>query len=224
MRCGYQGPEADFRRSGEALTCPKCRRRLDQFSYDYDRPGSMYLCRACGQHSGDPSISFMCLDCQSEVAAGDTATRAVHAYMLNDAGRACMISGAALPRNRGAPDRPSRRIHAFLENRAGGASCILGVRLVPAAVVPPGGRSWQQTCAFFGQMMRECFTQDTEVVEAPPAFFALLAEDGKEAVEAALPEIRRRLERHLARPPETQYRVYGPDELAGLLAVARGDR
>ncbi|MGL5139673.1 MAG: hypothetical protein ACRC7G_18085, partial [Beijerinckiaceae bacterium] len=47
LRCGYQGPERDFR-EGRALVCPKCRLHCEHFSVDYDKPGKMVVCNGCG--------------------------------------------------------------------------------------------------------------------------------------------------------------------------------
>lgn len=60
--CGAQAPESAFLH-GELLICPKCRKELRHIGVDYDRPGSVFVCVACGESTADPSVQFVCLDC-----------------------------------------------------------------------------------------------------------------------------------------------------------------
>lgn len=95
FKCAYQGPESDFR-SGDRLICPKCRRHLAHYSVDYDKPGTMLKCRACGKASSEPTVGMLCLDCGAHFD-GDRATqRDVHSYTLTDHGLAFVQSGRAL--------------------------------------------------------------------------------------------------------------------------------
>ncbi|HHK74780.1 MAG TPA: hypothetical protein ENJ57_06410, partial [Rhizobiales bacterium] len=61
-KCGHQAPESDFSRNGD-LICPKCSRTLNHFSVDYDKPGSVMACRACGHNSNSSTVGFTCFDC-----------------------------------------------------------------------------------------------------------------------------------------------------------------
>lgn len=94
FRCAYQGPEADFRR-GHAFVCPKCRRELSHFGFDYDRPGTMLRCRACGHAESEPAIGFVCLDCRAHSDAESCQTVDVHSYELTDYGRGFAELGRA---------------------------------------------------------------------------------------------------------------------------------
>ncbi len=64
--------------------------------------------------------------------------------------------------------------------------------------------------------MRECFVPETEIVEAPPIFLALLGRDRKAEVERSMPQIRERLERHLSLAPVIELAVFSPDEVPGI--------
>jgi hypothetical protein len=216
MICAYQGPEQDFRRGGE-LVCPKCRKGLRQFSVDYDRPGSVCVCLACGQASGDATVGFICHDCDARVRADDTGNRVVYAYFLTDAGRDCISSGSPVPR--GDAGSIGARVRGFANRQlmTGQPFCVLLARLRQPAGMPAGGRLWRQTCAFFGLMMRECFTPETEIIESPPSFLALLARDSKSEVECALPEIRERLELHLALSPRIDFAVFSPEDIQSIV-------
>lgn len=85
FRCAYQGPESEFRR-GDDLICPKCRRELSHFGHDYDRPGTMIVCRHCQHAASDPAIGFVCLDCGSHSDGESCRTRDMHSYELTDQG------------------------------------------------------------------------------------------------------------------------------------------
>jgi hypothetical protein len=217
LRCAYEAPEHEFR-NGRTFTCPKCRSHLEHFSVDYDRPGSLSVCRACGHASGETSVGFLCLDCEAESDSADMGSRTIHRYEVTEAGHECLRSAAALPAP-GTPEDPAvYRIRNFVarQTAANEPCCILRVQLEE----PPGrstGRSYLETCELFVSSMREVFTPETEIVESAPRFFALLANDGKAEVESALPEIRTALEQHLSSPPIIHYSVHAPDEIRHML-------
>jgi CheY-like chemotaxis protein len=83
--CAYQGPESEFRR-GDELICPKCRRELSHFGFDYDRPGTMIVCKACGHAASEPVVGFVCMDCGHHADSESCNTRDVYAYRLTDQG------------------------------------------------------------------------------------------------------------------------------------------
>jgi len=217
LRCAYQAPEREFR-TASGFVCPKCRARLESFSIDYDRPGLLSVCNACGHASGETSVGFVCLDCQAENRAGETASRAIHRYELAASAHHCLHIGTPLP----APGTGSRmvvyRIRSFIARQvaAGKPFCILSIELEK-----PSGRSpirlYQQTCGLFASLMRETFTPETAIIDLTPRFLALLADDRKDDVEDALPEIRAALERFLVAPLRVNYRVYGPDEIDDVI-------
>lgn len=85
FKCAYQGPESAFRH-GDELICPKCRRELSHFGYDYDRPGTMIVCRSCNHAASEPAIGFVCLDCGGHIDSEACETRDVYSYELTDQG------------------------------------------------------------------------------------------------------------------------------------------
>ncbi|MGL4324452.1 MAG: hypothetical protein ACRCTD_10475, partial [Beijerinckiaceae bacterium] len=86
LRCGYQGPERDFR-TGERMMCPKCRHHLEHFSVDYDKPGALIVCNGCGHSTGDSAIGFTCLDCSSHHDTSKMHIKTVYSYQLSETGR-----------------------------------------------------------------------------------------------------------------------------------------
>jgi hypothetical protein len=223
MRCGYQGPEGDFFEPNKVgvLKCPKCTRRLEEFSIDYDRPGTVCVCRACGRTSGDTTVEFGCLDCDADIASANIDSRSVYAYSLTEAGHACVISGSSAILAAPEPQRTAgTSIRSFLNRHAnlGHRSCILSVRLRETDGVPSRSRSWRQSRSFFAAILRECFTTEAEIVATPSTFFVLISRDGKHDVESALPEIRGRLERHFAVKPTMEFAIFTPDEAFALVS------
>ena len=85
FKCAFQGPESEFRR-GSDLVCPKCRRELSHFGFDYDRPGTMVVCRACGHAASEPAVGFVCLDCGAHAESEGCPTRDVYSYQLTEQG------------------------------------------------------------------------------------------------------------------------------------------
>jgi hypothetical protein len=215
LKCACQGPERDFRRGGE-LVCPKCLQQLKNFSVDYDRPGSIGVCQSCSHLSTEHKVGFLCLDCDSRIDARHIDSKTIYSYGLTAAGRACVTSGAPLPQaddlSIGGRVRAFARRHAVLEQPCS----ILFVRLHRPPETPDSGDAWRQTCAFFDQIMRECFTPETEIIAASPVWLALLGCDLKAEVERHLPDIRQRLERHLMLAPKIELAVFSPDEVPGV--------
>ncbi len=182
LKCGGQFPERDFRR-GPDLVCPKCLQQLKNFGVDYDRPGSIGVCLPCGHLSTEHKVGFLCLDCGARVDALNVDSKTIYAYDLTVAGRACVVSGFAPSSSSGLVCwRKDPRFRA--EPRDAGSALQHSFRS-PANTARYAGRgdAWRQTCVFFGQIMRECFVPETEIVEAPPIFLALLGRDRKAEVE-----------------------------------------
>ena len=94
FKCAYQGPESGFRH-GDMLVCPKCRRELLNFGYDYDRPGTMIVCRVCGHGASEPAIGFVCIDCAAGTDAEASPTRDVFSYELTEQGEGFAQFGQA---------------------------------------------------------------------------------------------------------------------------------
>ena len=79
------GAESEFRR-GSDLICPKCRRELSHFGFDYDRPGTMLVCQACHHTASEPAVGFVCLDCGAHADSEGCPTRDVYSYHLTEQG------------------------------------------------------------------------------------------------------------------------------------------
>ncbi|WP_445354098.1 hypothetical protein ACJJI5_11830 [Microbulbifer sp. EKSA008] len=92
--CAYLGREADFR-EGEDLICPKCRKELLHFGSDYDKPGTLLICNACGHASSEVEIGFLCLNCQMDTDSESIRTGDIHSYDLTERASSYLRAGYA---------------------------------------------------------------------------------------------------------------------------------
>lgn len=222
LRCGYQGPERDFSQ-GRDLVCPKCRGHLEHFSVDYDKPGALNLCNACGHTTGEPEVGFKCLDCADAFPADKAIVRSFHEYELTDAGRAAAFApplGGYGPAD-GTTGNPRERLRAFAAacRRDARPFAVLLAKLDPegAVVARLGEKRVAPVAALYASLLREVFTDDVEIAESATSFLVMIRNETPERVSVALPDIRRELETHLALDLEPRYAVFGPDEIFTLL-------
>lgn len=212
LRCSYQATEHEFRRKN-ALVCPKCRSALEYFSVDYDRPGMVSVCHRCGRSSGQTSVGFLCLDCEVDTDAPSVASGIIYRYYLTGAGIHAVRGGSLVSPRAPATAAPMQRVRSFVADQiaARQSFSILAIEFeLPEQ--HSRTRAQLQTYSLFAALLRETFTPETQIIEYIPYFLVLLARDSKADVEDALPEIKRNLERHLARAPPIHYRVFGPEK------------
>ena len=81
--------------------------------------------------------------------------------------------------------------------------------------MPESGDAWRQTCAFFGKIMQECFTVETEIIDAAPIFLALLGRDHKAEVEWNLPQIANGSSAISAWRPRSRSQSFRPTKFPG---------
>jgi len=90
-KCGYQAAEPEFLERG--FVCPKCNQLLNHFGVDYDKPGSVMVCRECGTADHDPPVRFACLDCGHETPGAGAVRRDWFHYELTDDGVQAVLAG-----------------------------------------------------------------------------------------------------------------------------------
>jgi hypothetical protein len=224
LRCGYQGPERDFRQGSE-LTCPKCRQHCEHFSVDYDKPGSLVLCNGCGHATGDAEVGFACMDCDTGFSSDKAVTRTIYEYELTDEGRKSAFApplagygeSAEQEERGGVRDRLRRFVRA---NTDAGKDCAaLMVKIDPDQETQKaiGDKRFHQALALYASILREVFVRDVEIIETATTFLVMINDEKASNVQTALPEIRRELEQNLAVDLKARYHVFGPDEIATLL-------
>ena len=224
LRCGYQGPERDFR-VGRELVCPKCRHHCEHFSVDYDKPGMLTICNTCNHTTGEAEVGFKCLDCDTGFEGEKAVSRSFHEYTLTDSGRRSAFDpplggygdSGADDSGEGVRDRLRRFLKA---NAISGTPCAaMMIKVDPERDVQStiGDKRFHQSLALYASVLREVFEQDVEIIEAATTFLALVNNETAASVETWLPEIRRELEQNLAVDLKARYHVFGPDEIETLL-------
>jgi GGDEF domain-containing protein len=115
-RCGWKEPESHFV-DGRELVCPKCRRELRHFGVDYEKPGSVSVCRGCGTANAEPVVQFLCLECAGVTPTVDARWLDWHHYELTEEGLRALREGR-VPRFEIAPLLEGRtRAFSFQEFR-----------------------------------------------------------------------------------------------------------
>ncbi|MFN3234444.1 MAG: hypothetical protein ACE365_03395 [Gammaproteobacteria bacterium] len=84
--CSYHGAETEFLDIHGNYVCPKCQKMLNQIGLDYDKPGTINICNACGYESQDSRVMGRCLSCSNEINAIDAPRKAIYSYHLNEMG------------------------------------------------------------------------------------------------------------------------------------------
>jgi hypothetical protein len=219
LRCGYQGPERDFRKD-DRLVCPKCRNHLEHFSVDYDKPGRLFVCNDCGQTTGDASIGFTCLDCGEHCDTAQMQAKTIHSYALTETGREAAFLAPMQARGRqasseAAPIRSALEEFVARQKSAGTSYAALFIRLdaTGEAKAAAGAKHWNDTQALFASILREIFTEATQIVESGDSYLVLVPNTPAEKISIALPEIRQELEKTLRYPVGARYDVLAPDVL-----------
>ena len=95
FRCGYQAAETQFSSQHALYICPKCRRELRHFGLDYDKPGELTVCGACGHSAAETTVHGRCLSCHTSFPAADAPKLRIYDYALTGAGMHAALSGQA---------------------------------------------------------------------------------------------------------------------------------
>jgi hypothetical protein len=223
LRCGYQGPERDFRQ-GRDLVCPKCSLHCEHFSVDYDKPGSLVMCNECNHSTGEAEVGFKCLDCDTGFEGERAKTKTFHEYKLTDAGRQSAFKPPVAGfgedgdcESQGVRDRLRRFVQTSESNGKDCAALMIKVDPDREAIKVIGDQRFNQSLSLYASILREVFENNVEIIEASTTFLVLISDEKASNVETSLPEIRRELEQNIAVDMKARYHVFGPEEIATLL-------
>lgn len=122
-RCGWQEPEPLFVQD-HALICPKCRRELRHYGVDYDKPGTVMVCRGCNQANSEPAVCFACLDCMHVMPAREARTLDWYHYDLTEEGLQALRDGRIPRFNFGAHLSGHPRAFALRDFRLLARECV----------------------------------------------------------------------------------------------------
>jgi CheY-like chemotaxis protein len=224
FKCAYQGPESQFR-SGDALICPKCRRELSHFGYDYDRPGTMTVCKACGHAASEPAVGFVCVDCGGHVDSETCNTRDIYSYALTEQGVGFAEYGRAFL---GGAARVMRfaELPVELVVALNGAAKQYNEQKVPFTLVnifyekereiaaQHGARQFAQARDLFIENMRAAVDKTVMVVKGQSYDFVLLRDIDPEAARAEFDELRQQAQGTVRFDLGAKFQAFGPEDFS----------
>lgn len=95
FRCGYLGPESDFKVPGsDKLICPKCKRELKHIGVDYDRPSKTFVCNKCGSVFEEPDYTYLCFNCGETFGTDEVKRVDIKQYVITNIGQDTAFSGS----------------------------------------------------------------------------------------------------------------------------------
>lgn len=224
FKCAYQGVESDFRR-GDLLICPKCRQELSHFSVDYDKPGIMVKCRACGHAASEPEAGFICLDCGAHYLADVIQTRDVYSYALTDRALAYLETGRALLGHR---QRALRFAELPLElivalnaalrrhDETGAPFALLDISYHNERDIEAehGRRQFNQTRELFLETLRGVLRKEDKVVKGQRYDFALLSDVAPPEARGSVEAIKQEATATLRLDLGVAIDVFGPEDFS----------
>lgn len=93
--CAFQAEESQFLGPHGIYTCPKCRKELRHFGFDYDKPGQVHVCAECNHRATEVQALGRCLSCGLKFPAEDSPRLRIHDYVLTAEGTHALFSGMA---------------------------------------------------------------------------------------------------------------------------------
>lgn len=224
FRCAYQGPETDFQR-GDDLICPKCRRELAHFGFDYDRPGTMVVCRSCGHAASDPAIGFVCLDCGTRTDGESCRTLDAFSYQLTERGRGfaehgrCFLGGvqralrfAELPLDLVVALNAAAK--GFNEERTPFTLVNIFYQNERDITAEHGARQFAQVRDLFIENLRAALGKSGSVFKGQSYDFALLRNLGQQQAQADFGGLQEHAQRTLRFDLGVGFQTFGPEDLA----------
>ncbi len=223
FKCAYQGPEKDFRQ-GDQLVCPKCRKALTHFSVDYDKPGFLVSCEACGHTASEAKVGFVCMDCGAH-SSGETApTRDIYSYEITERGRAYLDVGRAYlgetARSLRFADLPldlvvklNAAARRYNEEKAPFTLINIGYQNARAIERDQGTRQFAQTRDLFLENLRNALP-DAHFVKGSTYDFALIAGAERSRFEERLDDLKTTAMRTVRLDPGAVLQAFGPEDFA----------
>lgn len=212
FRCGYVGPESEFMGSGRP-TCPKCHDALRHIGVEYNRPGRIVICAACGHWASEPHLRAWCVDCNVYHAPEDLRTARISRFALTqDGSRVARLgrwnpaqtqvlpgAGTADPGNADAPSRaiPAQdMLHALIEIASENHWPMAVYRadvMMPLARAPSENER-SELIASAEHQIRQCLGPKDVIAQVHPGTFLILATRERRKGSAAQ-ELQHRVER-----------------------------
>jgi len=222
--CGFQAAQPAFEHR-DGYVCPKCHKLLRHYGVDYDKPGFVTECQACGGTMAEPEVGFICLRCATYTAGDHADKRDWYHYELLADGLAALRAGA-LP-------------HA--EARLGTGYSLRDFRLLVAHALTVAERhqrpltAWTMTidtnalaqsvgqrgvveiCRFLFDLVRQDLGDSDIVAGLPTGVVACMSETGRTEAEAKIQWIRAQIGQSLKSKAELTFELFDREEIGSLL-------
>lgn len=87
-RCGYVGAVDDFTQGikdeSAKYVCPKCNKELRHIGIDYEKPGSINICKHCREKFEMPLEKFLCPTCEKSYLKNEVFEKNIYIYKENE--------------------------------------------------------------------------------------------------------------------------------------------
>jgi GGDEF domain-containing protein len=220
--CAHETVETQFRR-GNQLICPKCAKTLRHIGLDYDKPGSVMVCQACGKSDDCATVGFVCLDCGAHRDSESMPRRDWHSYELT--AQALQFLRSGLLTGAGDAERSLPQTFRLLlqhaareEEHFGSPFSVMRIRFANAAALRNDNeRLWIETIKMADEIVNGVVRPVDLASQYQDEFVVLLPRATQRDAQAMAAEIARRLRNALHLDPGTLTEILQPSEVKRLL-------
>ncbi|WP_028032860.1 hypothetical protein [Chelativorans sp. J32] len=222
--CGFQAAQTAFEHR-DGYVCPKCHKLLRHYGVDYDKPGFVTECLACGGTMAEPEVGFICTRCGTYTAGDHAAKRDWYHYELLADGLAALRAGALPHADIWPGTGYSLRdfclvvTHALsvAEQHQRPLTAWTMTVDTDALTQEVGRRGVVEICQFLLELVKQNLG-DSDVVSAlPTGVVACMSETERTEAEAKLQRIREQIGSTLKSKPELKFELFGREEIGTLL-------
>jgi hypothetical protein len=198
--CGFQAIQSAFEHR-DGYVCPKCHKQLRHYGVDYDKPGLVTACQACGETMAEPEVSFICTGCGSYTSGENAAQRDWYHYDLLADGLAALRAGQ-LPHPglmNGSNDysvRDFRLVAAKLlsvARRYERPLTALRLTIDADLLRKLGRKNALDVCQFVREVAVQCIRESDMIAALPTGIVVCFNETSSACANAAMDRIRQRL-------------------------------
>lgn len=221
--CGFQAAQTAFENQ-DGYVCPKCHKQLRHYGVDYDKPGIVITCQACGETMAEPQVGFICANCGSYTSAEHAGRRDWYDYDLLSDGVAA-LRARSLPHADiiGPGDRRSLRdfrlivaSHLSVAQRYDRplTVCRITIDSLEREVGQPGAL---EVCQFIREILAQNIRQSDVIAALPTGAVACLSETNRRGAEVALNRLHKQITRVVRPPINLKIEVFEGDHIHALL-------
>lgn len=223
--CGFQAAQTAFEHQ-DGYVCPKCHKHLRHYGVDYDKPGVVIACQACGKTMSEPQVGFTCASCGSYTLSDHAQRRDWYHYDLLPDGIAA-LQARSLPRT--TLIEPSHG-HSLRDFRL-----IVGNSLSVARRYERALTAWRLTidtneleqeigrpgvlevCQLVREVIEQNIRQSDVIAALPTGAVACLSETDLIGAEAVLQRVRKQIVRVVRPPIDPRIEMFEGDGIDALL-------